>query len=329
MLYFYLTGKNVISGFALLTFTSMNNLRVLFVCGGNNASGRSPNVDVQAEGLKKAGVDIEFFEIKGKGLHGYLKNITPLKSFFKEHHFDLVHAHYGLSGIVASLARTKPLVVTIMGSELHLNKLFLLTMKIFSGFIWKKVIVQSDEMKSVLKNSVVLPNGVDIDRFKNTDPGKAREITGFKTGRHIIWVSDPGRKEKNFSLAREAVRLLDRKDVSLVVVNRIMHNEMPYYFKAADVLLLTSEWEGSPIVVKEALASGLPVVSTDVGDVRKLVAGIDGCYVTNNTAAELSEALNRALDYHGRVDGTKNIEHLDLNSISKTLKDLYLSMIQQ
>jgi len=326
MLYFYLTGI----GFTLLTIIPMNNLKVLFVCGGNNASGRSPNVDVQAEGLKKAGVDIPFFEIKGKGLQGYLKSVPLLKDILRKDHFDVVHAHYGLSGIVASLAGAKPLVVTIMGSELHLSSLFLFTMKFFSKFVWKKVIVQSNRMKSILgDNAIVLPNGVDIDRFKNINPDEARKVTGFKTGKHIIWVSDPGRKEKNFALAKKAVDLLNRQVVSLDVVNGIPHEKIPFYFKAADVLLLTSRWEGSPIVVKEAIASGLPVVSTDVGDVKELVSGTDGCYVTKDSALELSEALKKALEFPGRTDGLKNIAHLDLSSVSEKLRDVYLSMIIQ
>ena len=308
----------------------MNNLKVLFVCGGNNASGRSPNVDVQAEGMKKAGVDIEFFEIKGKGMQGYLKSVPALKDVLRKGHFDVIHAHYGLSGIVAFLAGAKPLIVTIMGSELHMNNLFLITMKFFSHFVWKKVIVQSDKMKSVLgKNTVVLPNGVDITRFSNTDTDEARKTTGFRTGRHVIWVSDPGRKEKNFALAKKVMDLLNRQDVSLDVINGIPHDKIPFYFKAADVLLLTSKWEGSPIVVKEALASGLPVVSTNAGNVKKLVSGIDGCYVTENNAMELSEALKKALEFSGRTNGLKNIAHLDISSVSKTLRDIYLSMTKQ
>ncbi len=305
----------------------MKKLKVLFVCGGNNASGRSPNVDVQAEGLTGAGVDVEFFEVKGKGLKGYLGAVSELKKALKKNDFDVVHAHYGLSGIVASLAGAKPLVVTLMGSELYMNGSFRLAMKFFSRLVWNNIIVQSEKMKAVAgKNAIVLPNGVNIRQFRNVDRVKAKEITGFLSGKHVIWVSNPERQEKNYKLAKETVEFLNRKDVSLEVVKDVPHDDIPYYFSAADALLLTSKWEGSPIVVKEALASGLPVVSVDVGDVKELTAGVDGCYVTGSNAEQLAEALSKALSFEGRTYGIKNIEQLDTKIISKRLKDIYQKM---
>jgi len=307
----------------------MDRLKVLFVCGGNNATGRSPNVDVQAEGLVQAGVDVSFFEIKGKGAKGYLKAVPALKKVLAKKNFDIVHAHYGLSGIVASLAGASPLVVTLMGSELQMNTPFRITMKFFSRNVWKKVIVQSEKMRSVVGgNAVVLPNGVDVQQFRCTDRHKAKEATGFKFGKHIIWVSDTGRPEKNYKLAKETFALLESKNVFLDVVNDVPHAKMPDYFCAADVLLLTSLWEGSPIVVKEAMAAGLPVVSTDVGDVKELTAGVAGCFVTQADARQLAKALDEALSLGRRTEGAKHIEHLDRKIISERLKDIYRDMIE-
>ena len=308
----------------------MDKLRVLFVCSGNNVSGRSPNVDIQAEGVMQAGVEVEFFEIIGKGVTGYLKNVSVLRKYLRKNQFDVIHAHYALSGIVASLAGAAPLVVTIMGSELNLGRMLPFVTKFFSRFVWNKVIVQSAKMSmAVGKDAVILPNGVDLQKFKDVDRKKAIELTGFKSGKQIIWVSDPGRDEKNFGLAERAVEALNDAGVSLLVVNGVPHDDIPFYFRAADVLLLTSKWEGSPIVVKEALASGLPVVSVDVGDVRELLSGVDGCYVAGDSPEDIALQLKKALSFTGRTDGIKNVEHLDIKIISERLKYLYLSMAGQ
>jgi glycosyltransferase involved in cell wall biosynthesis len=308
----------------------MKKIKVLFVCSGNNVTGISPNVAVQAKGLADAGVEVVFFEIKGKGWKGYLKNIFRLRRYLKNHSYDVVHAHYGLSGMAASLAGAGPLAVTIMGSELYLNSLLKVSVQLFSRFVWKTVIVQSEEMRKMTSgNAVVLPNGVDLSLFKNIDREEAKEITGFSKGKHVIWVSAPDRPEKNFVLAEEAVKELSDDDVFLDVVNRVPHDVIPNYFAAADAMLLTSKWEGSPIVVKEALAAGLPVVSVDVGDVKALLSGVDGCYVTDSNAGEIADALRKALSFGRRTDGLIKVEHLDMKNVSEKLKAIYRSLVTE
>ena len=305
----------------------MDKLKVLFVCSGNNTTGRSVNIDVQAGGLMEAGVDVAFFEIKGKGLTGYLRNIFLLRSYLKNSSFDAVHAHYGLSGMAASLAGAGPLVVTLMGSELYLNFVLKHAVIFFARFVWSTVIVQSGKMNRMISGKgIVLSNGIDLQKFQNVDVEKALEVTGFEKGKHVIWVSDPYRAEKNFSLAEKAVKMLDDENVSLDVVNGVPHDEVPYYFRAADVLLLTSKWEGSPIVVKEALAAGLPVVSTDVGDVKELLSGVDGCYVTGSTESDIANALKKALSFNGRTGGAAKVKELDIKKVSERLKDIYGSI---
>ena len=49
-----------------------------------------------------------------------------------------------------------------------------------------------------------------------------------------------------------------------------------------DILVLTSYFEGSPNIVKEAISCGLPVISVDVGDVKEQIDGIDNCQNYHN-----------------------------------------------
>ncbi len=102
----------------------------------------------------------------------------------------------------------------------------------------------------------------------------------------VLFGGRPEMPVKRFALAQRAVALLARQDVKLLTASNVPHSEMPLYLNAADVLLLTSRHEGSPTIVKEALACNLPVVSTDVGDVRERIASIDGCSVCDNDEPE-------------------------------------------
>ena len=307
----------------------MQKIKVLFVSSGNNNSGRSPNVDIQAAGLMDIGVEVHFFEISNKGVTGYLKNSIKLRNHLRKNTFDVVHAHYGLSGVVASMAGAKPLLVTIMGSELYMNKMFRSVMIFFIRHVWKKTIVQSKQMRMIAGGSrvLVLPNGVDINRFTSVSRREAIEETGYNSGKHIIWVSNPLRPEKNFKLAEDAVDVLKDKDVTLEVVNSKAYKRIPLYFRAADVLLLTSKWEGSPNVVKEALAAGLPVVSVDVGDVKDFLNGVAGCYIAKSNPEDIARALVKALSYGKETTGIEKVKHLDIKTVSVRIKDVYKSMM--
>lgn len=309
----------------------MQKLKVLFVCSGNNNSGRSPNVDVQAAGLVDAGVNVQFFEIRGEGAAGYAKNIIKLKKHLKNNRYDVIHAHYGLSGVVASLAGAKPLLVTIMGSELYMNRILRSVMIYFIRHIWQKTLVQSEQMKAIAGGgqTTVLPNGVNINRFTSVNHEEALQKTGFSRGKHIIWVSDPLRTEKNFKLAKDAVALLKDSEVKLDVVNGKPYKEIPYFFSAADTLLLTSKWEGSPNVVKEALAAGLPIVSVDVGDVKDFLSEVEGCYITKSNPEDVAVALTKALLFGKQTNGIEKVKHLDMKTISERIKDVYNSMVVQ
>ncbi|NPA35435.1 MAG: glycosyltransferase [Chlorobi bacterium] len=305
----------------------MHNLKVLFVCSGNNQGGISPNVRVQAEGLKNSGVEVDFYEIKGNGIIGYLSNVIPLKKHIDNTDYDVVHAHYGFSGIVATLAGANPLLVTIMGSELYLNRMFRTVVVYFIRNVWDNVIVQSESMKTEVGNNnvIILQNGIDILKFKNVDVQEAKRRTEFNHGKHIVWAASPERREKNFSLAKKAVDLLG-EEFTLDAVYGKPHDEMPYYFKAADALLLTSKWEGSPIVVKEALAAGLPVVSVDVGDVKELLENIEGCYVTSESPVDIGNALQMAVEYKNKIEINSVLDRFEISFISERLKDVYRSI---
>ena len=93
---------------------------------------------------------------------------------------------------------------------------------------------------------------------------------------------------------------------------------------AANVLVLTSTHEGSPNVVKEALACNLPIVSTDVGDVRERVAGLDNCVVCEDDRPEtVAAALEQALDSGEFVNGRDAVLDCDETLLTQHVIRIY------
>ncbi len=301
------------------------HMKVLFVSSGNKKFEDSPIVRIQGESLRKKGVEVDYFYLVGKGLKGYLRNIFRLRSYLKENEFDLVHAHYSLSAIVASLASRLPVVASLMGSDAHANRMMRVIIKYFQRFRWKAVIVKAERMKreNFLTEAVVIPNGVNFQVFGPVDKGTARRKVGFNQKRHIIFVANPVRREKNFQLASQAFKMLDDRDVELNVVSYVKFEMIPYYYYAADVLLITSLWEGSPNVVKEAMACNLPIVATDVGDVREVVGHTNGCYVTSFEPQDVATKLKLALAFGRRTNGRDHIKHLDSQVIARRIIQVY------
>jgi glycosyltransferase involved in cell wall biosynthesis len=111
--------------------------------------------------------------------------------------------------------------------------------------------------------------------------------------------------------------------VDLHVLDGVPHEEVPTWLNAADVVLLTSLREGSPMVVKEALACNVAVVSVDVGDVRERLAGIEGCFVAEPTPEDLSHNLGRALARTERIEGRERVAELSLERVADTLREIY------
>ena len=98
---------------------------------------------------------------------------------------------------------------------------------------------------------------------------------------------------------------------------------------ASDVLLFTSLQEGSPNVIKEAMACNLPIVSVDVGDVREVIGRTKGCYVTSFDAFEIAEKLRLVLENGKRTNGRVSIRHLEINNIARKIIGIYLSVLKK
>ncbi len=309
-------------------------IKVLFVCSGNSELGISPIVRAQGGALKKNGIELDYFTIKGKGFKGYFKNILPLRKYLKNNNFDITHAHYSLSAYVASLAGAKPIVVSLMGSDVNSSFLEKVLIKFFNKIFWKVCIVKSEDMKRKvgIKDALIIPNGVDLNIFKYINRAESCRKVGFNpTEKHLVFAASPERIEKNFELAKKAFELLQVENINLKIVSDVNHDMIPYYFNAADILVLTSIYEGSPNVIKEAMACNCPIVSTDVGDVRWVFGNTEGCYITSFEPEDVAHKINKALAFEKRTNGRERIKKLGLDSktVAEKLIDIYKSVLKK
>ena len=251
------------------------------------------------------------------------------------------------------LCRRPKIVVSILGSFPRRNAKWRRVRWAISH-LWDGALTKSARTRNQLGLDLpVIPNGVNLDIFHPMDQTAARKQVGFETNdqspisnfqspisnhKYIVWCSHPTRPEKNWPLAEAAVAAANqhwsfvngylslnnksqttnhKPQISLVPVYDKTPQEVATFMNAADCLLLTSDSEGSPNVIKEAMACNCPIVTTNVGDVTERLANLDGCYVVedddcrfsdmNKAAALTAEALTKALAFGRRTEGNKRI----------------------
>ncbi len=322
-------------------------IRVLMVTCEWPGPGQSKTahfVKRQADFLRAAGVDVEVFAFySAKNPFNYARAWARLQLKLRREQYDLVHAQFGQSGIVA-LPKRLPLVVTFRGSDLlgivgdrggRYTRLSGIQKKV-SRIVARRAdarIVVSEHMKRNLPNGLdahVIPSGIDFQLFEPTPKDEARRRLGLPADeRLVLFVGRPTQARKRFGLAERAVEILNETTrARLVVAWKVEHTDVPLYMSASDALVFTSMQEGSPNVVKEALACDLPVVSVPVGDVEERLRGIEGCELCADERPEtIAAALRKVLTRGGRVGGRESVAHLDENLITARVIDIYRSVL--
>jgi glycosyltransferase involved in cell wall biosynthesis len=194
--------------------------------------------------------------------------------------------------------------------------------------LWKTTIVKSPEMKKFIPKSFLIPNGVDFSNFKCFSKDEAIKKTEFNPStKNVIFVSqDPNSFVKNLPLAKQSIDLLNDNKIKLHLISGKTFLELPYFYNAADLLLLTSLSEGSSNVIKEAMACNLPIVSTDVGDVKKIMGNTEGCYLCSYEPEDVADKIKQALNFGKRTNGCEKIQHLDSRVVAEKIIEIYKSI---
>jgi glycosyltransferase involved in cell wall biosynthesis len=198
-----------------------------------------------------------------------------------------------------------------------------------------QVIIVAEHLANHLPEGLqasVIPCGLDLQMFRPASQDEARQRLGLPLDRRLaLFAANPRNPVKRYELATAAVaQVTSGCAVELVALDGIPHDLVPAYMNACEVLLLTSRHEGSPMVVKEALACNLPVVSTDVGDVRQLVGAIDGCEVCRDESPEaIASALARVLERGRPINGRAAVQHLDEDRLARQVLDVFERAIAQ
>jgi teichuronic acid biosynthesis glycosyltransferase TuaC len=194
------------------------------------------------------------------------------------------------------------------------------------------IVVKSKHLQAVLPDDVdrskvrIIPNGVDLERFKPLNRDKCRERLGWSGNRfHVLFPANTGDRRKRPDLAKAAVEAANHPgmEAELHPLRGVPHEEVPVWLNASDVVLLTSLHEGSPNIVKEALACNIPVVSVDVGDVRELIQGVEGCHFAVPEPGDLAAKLQMVHAGSRRIVGRIRMQELSLEHVALQLKEFY------
>lgn len=280
----------------------------------------------QVEDLRRLGVDIDVLSFDGRlDRKAYLRAIPKLRRIVREGDFDLVHAHYGLTGAVALAQRRVPTVTTFHGSETFIPwqrsvswVVARLTTPVFVSDVGRR--------RLHLADAAIIPCAVDTERFRPRDQAEARAELGWDAA--APYVVFPGsrrvpikRADLFDAVVEEARRELP--ELRAAALDGLPRDEVALTLAAAGVTVMTSDDEGSPIVVRESLACATPVVSVPVGDVPEVISDLPGCAICERDPSALAQALLRAIGAGRSPDLRKRAVETSRPQVARSIIDVY------
>jgi len=305
-------------------------------------------VEQQIVGIKSIGIEIDVLLIDrpNLGMRQYTKTREMVRSKITNTRYDVIHIMY--AGVMAYLATKEtsqfPTVVSFCGVDLlgadYGSPLFRLRTRLGVWASYRAaeradaIVVKSRNLEQGLPpgidraNVFIIPNGINMERFKPMRTEECRRRLGWSPDSfHILFsTADRSNKKKRLQLAEKALAVLRKRGITAEIhgLGRIPHDVVPVWLNAADVVLMTSTSdEGSPNIIKEALACNRPVVSLDVGDVAERLEGIDGCYIASESPIDLADCLSTVRSGPGFVESRVVVGQLSIESVARRILEVY------
>jgi glycosyltransferase involved in cell wall biosynthesis len=260
-----------------------------------------------------------------------LKSIFEIWKKVRTFQPDVIHVHYGLSGLFLLLfpwLKSKTIVTLHGGDIMPQQKKWVqifLTKQIIKSVA--KVIILNEQMGKIVSkinhNLTEIKCGVDINFFNCNSTNKP---TNYK---QIVFPADPKRRVKNYALFNETINYINQNSpmkIKTVALHNMNRDEIRNTLCCSDCMVMTSISEGSPQVIKEAMACNLPIVSVNVGDVKDILQNVHNCFVSKDRdIKELGELVLYVLLNNNRSDGRKKLQELNLDNvtIAKLLLKIY------
>ncbi len=294
----------------------------------------------ESTSMRYAGVTVRHFFLRSRTSPvSLMQDFIRMRREIREFQPQVIHAHFGtVTGLFSGLVTTKPLVVTFRGTDLNpdptLSPLRSLLGRFFSqlaGLRAQQIICASKGLKNRLwwhrHRATVLAGSVDLVLFTPRPKEEARAALGWPTDEKIV-LFNAGRfpKIKRLDLAEAAIQEANRLGcpVKMMVLNgQTDPGDIPSYMNAADCLLFTSDWEGSPYVVKEALSCNLPIVSVDVGDVAERIAGVSPSCIVPRDASALGKAVADVVALGCRSNGRLAMLENSEQKVAERVRSIY------
>ena len=305
-------------------------------------SRQAPFVTEQGEAIRAIGHEVEFFLLKGN----YVKQYFALRKKIKEWKPDIIHAHYGLTAIVAELQCKVPVVTTFHNGETHhwyVNLMSSLFSKLAKHVIYVAPHIR-EKVYFKAQNYSIIPCGVSLNDCFLMDKAEVRkELEWELDKKYILFGGAFHDLRKNAPLLKEAVASLQREDIIVEEMWKRTRRECMLMMNAADVFALPTKNEGSPQALKEAMACNCPIVATDVADIKYMLSDMPGHYVLANkngtpadwggdehSAGELAELLKEALNFKGRTQGRERIQKIGYTNeqIARKIVEIYETYVE-